>query len=127
MAAAARARPERSIGFEIGLIVPVSLLIAPPKVRQDALEPSRGRLPSPKQKDFAVFPGQLAERDRQIDAKVAAQGLQRLAHQPTIATRPRRDRTVRERCHLIGHDASGIEVPPWRPTPGTRRRRRAAS
>ena len=53
---------------------------------------------------------QLAERHGQVDAEVAAQRLERLAHQLAIAARPRRDRAVGERLRLVGHDARRIEV-----------------
>ncbi len=67
-------------------------------------------LPAPNSSDLAMLPRQLAERHRQVDAEVAAERLERLAHQLAIAARPRRDRAIGERLRLVRHDAARIEI-----------------
>ena len=54
---------------------------------------------------------QLAERHRDVDVEVAAQGGHGLRHKARVARGPRRDGALQQRQRRVGHDPIGIEIP----------------
>ena len=95
LAVAGRARPQRcGYGSSSVLLRPAALVVAAAQVRQQPFE-----LPCPaaEQQHLARLPRQPRERHVEIDAEVARQRLQRVAHQLAVAARPRRDRAVGQR------------------------------
>ena len=131
-AAARGAGAQRAEALERLLVEPGALVEAPPQVGQDPLEvaPERvGRLPGapgaracgiggapvapglgPLEQQVAGPLGQLAEGGVEVDAVVTAERDERLAHQPRVAGRPRRNRPLRQRARPVGDDAGRVEV-----------------
>ena len=108
--AAARARPERSIRFELGLLHPGAVFVSTAQIGHDPFELLRAALGRSKQQELALFARQLPERRRQVDPEIAAERLQRFPDQFAIAPHPGRDRALGQRLRFVGHEPMGIEV-----------------
>src|SRR5205814_6851400 len=106
LTAARRARAQRSVRLEFLLLGPAPLFVAPAEIWQQTLELRRARqgaLPlaagafrRSEQQKLARLARQPGERHIEIEAEIARQGLQRLAHEPAIAAGPRGDGAARQ-------------------------------
>src|SRR5262249_62285971 len=94
------ARPQRPVRFEFVLLGPAAVVEAAAQVRNQPFE----LLPRAEEQDLARFPRQAAERDLQIDAEVARQGLPLIADQLLLAPPPRPNPLVRAPPPFVGVD-----------------------
>ena len=106
LAPARRTRAQRTVLLQLRLLGPAAFVVPAPQVRQQPFESFAGA----EEQHLARFARQPRERHVEIDAEVARQRLQRVAHQLAIAFRPRRDRAVGQRLRLVGDHALRIEV-----------------
>ena len=106
LAGARGARTQRAVRLELLLLRPAPIVVPPAQVRDEALE----LLPLTKEQYLARLPRQPREGHREIDAEVARQALQRVAHELLVTARPGRDGAVAERLAFVRDDAVRIEV-----------------
>ena len=102
-----RARPQRTIHVEVFLLGPCRFVEPAAQIRDDALETFAA---APVENLIANFLQQVCERRCRIESEVFPQAGDGIAHEPSVALRPRHDGAVDERLGLIGHDAIRIEV-----------------